>query len=924
MTDFFVSYTHADEAWAEWIAWILEEAGYSTTIQAWDFGAGSNFVVAMHTAAAECERTIAVLSPDYVNSRFTPPEWAAAFAQDPTGTQGLLVPVRVRKFHLKGLLPQIVYLDLVGLSEPAGKKTLLDGIKRGRKKPKMKPGFPGTARPSYPGVVAGDTDLAGLPLNEIPPRGPLPPGSRMPFAPNPLFVGREEDLLALAWQLRAGETTAIGEVKLAAASGLGGIGKTQLAAEFVYRYGRFFEGGVYWMSFADPAAVPSEVAACGRGLDLQPDWVSLPLPEQVRLVQEAWSLSSPRLLVFDNCEEEDLLAEWRPRFGGARVLITSRREVWSKALGIESVPLSPLPRPVSIELLRKFRPDLAEGDLALAGIAEELGDLPLALHLAGSYLERYTHAAFGEPAAYLAALRKGSLLDHPSLQAGFGPSPTDHELHVGRTFALSLDRLKPEEETDALARALLARAAFFAPGEPIPRDLLLMTVDLEGADEALARAEDALGRLTTLGLLGSSSKGALVIHRLVAAFARGLGEGEKAEGAVRAGLLNEANRLNNAGIPGPLLAWQPHLRAVSDRAREKGEGGGAGLCNTMGLHLQMIGDYPGARPYYERALAIREKILGPEHPDTAQSLNNLASLLQAEGDLAGARPYFERALAVSEKGVGPEHPITAICLNNLASLLHDQGDLASARPYFERALMIREKFLGPEHPETARSMNNLAGLLQDQGDLTGARPYFERALAVWEKVMGPEHPDTSRSLNNVGLLLNAEGDLAGARLCFERALAIREKSLGPEHPETATGLNNLAGLLQNQGDLMGARPYYERALSIWEKALGPEHSNTATSLNNLGYLLQAEGDLAGAGRYFERALAIREKVLGPEHPDTAQSLNSLGRLLQLEGDLAGARPYFERALEIFEARLGSEHQYTRLGRENLKSLSRPS
>lgn len=668
MTDFFVSYTQADRAWAEWIAWILEEAGYSTKIQAWDFGAGSNFVVAMHTAAAECERTIAVLSPDYVDSRFTAPEWAAAFAQDPTGGQGLLVPVRVRKVYLTGLLPQVVYIDLVGLDEPVGEKTLLDGVKRGRKKPKTKPGFPGTARPSYPGVVAGDTDLAGLPLDEIPPRGTLPPGSRMPFAPNPLFVGREKDLLALAQWLRKGETSAIGEVKLAAASGLGGIGKSQLAAEFVHRYGRFFEGGAYWLSFADPAAVPAEVAACGRGLDLHPAWDSLPLPEQARLVQEAWSLPIPRLLVFDNCEEEDLLAEWRPRFGGARVLITSRRESWSKALGIESVPLSTLPRPVSVELLRKFRPDLAETDSALAGIAEQLGDLPLALHLAGSYLERYAHAPFGQPVAYLAALRKGSLLDHPSLQAGLGPSPTDHELHVGRTFALSLDRLKPEDRIDALARALLARAAFFAPGEPIPRDLLLMTVDLEEGDEALARAEDALGRLTTLGLLGSGSKGALVIHRLVAAFARGLGEREEAEGAVEGALLAEANRVNNAGVPGPLLAWQPHLRAVTDRAREKGEEVGAGLCNTMGFHLKMIGDYPGARPYIERALAIREKVLGPEHSDTATSLNNLGYLLQDQGDLGGARPYYERALAIFEARLGAEHPTTRVVRKNLKLL----------------------------------------------------------------------------------------------------------------------------------------------------------------------------------------------------------------------------------------------------------------
>jgi Tfp pilus assembly protein PilF len=117
------------------------------------------------------------------------------------------------------------------------------------------------------------------------------------------------------------------------------------------------------------------------------------------------------------------------------------------------------------------------------------------------------------------------------------------------------------------------------------------------------------------------------------------------------------------------------------------------------LHAQ--GDLAGARPLFERALAIHEKALAPEHPTTATTLNNFGRLLHARGDLAGARPLFERALAICEKALGPEHPLTATTLGNLASLLHAQGDLAGARPLFERALANREKALGPEHPLTA-------------------------------------------------------------------------------------------------------------------------------------------------------------------------------------------------------------------------------
>jgi tetratricopeptide (TPR) repeat protein len=879
MTDFFISYTQADRAWAEWIAWVLEEKGYAVKIQAWDFRPGGNFVLDMQKVAAEAERTIAVLSPDYVQSRFSAPEWAAAFAKDPTGEKGLLLPIRVREVELEGLLPQIVYIELVGIDEDTSRVRLLAGVLRDRAKPARPPAFPGTKTPRpFPGSMA-EHPAPDLPVDTIPDPGLLPAGSRMPFAVNPLFVGRQEDLRTLAHQLNAGETSAVGQI--AAASGLGGIGKTQLASEFVHRYGRSFDGGVFWMSFADPAAVPAEVAACGRNLDLHPSYDALPLDQQVRLVEAAWTQPIPRLLVFDNCEDESLLDRWRPRSGGARVLVTSRRPRWDRSLGVRSVPLTTLPREVSIELLLRFRPDVPAEEPALSGIAAELGDLPLALHLAGSFLERYADAPMGQPAAYLKALRRGGLLKHPSLQGKFaGISPTNHEVSVARTFALSIEQLRPEDATDALALALLARAAWFAPGEPIPRELLLKTVGLAD-EEARVRAEDALRRLTALGLLELSKAGALVIHRLVAELARDSENGEAARITVEEMLYSEAVRMSRAGYPAPLVAWQAHLRAVVENASRRVDGLAARLCSELGYHLWMIGDYLGSRLYFDRALEVQEMVLGPNHPSTAGTLNNLGALLQSQGDFAGARPYYERALSIWEGTLGLEHQSAAYSLNNLGALLRSEGDLAGARPYFERALAIRENVLGSDHPDTATSLNNLGALLRSQGDLVGARTHYERALSIWEKVLGPDHPDTASSLNNLGTLLQMQGDLADARKYYERALAIVEKTLGPEHPDTASSLNNLGALMDSLGDLQGARPYYERALVIREKVLGPDHPDTAESLNNLGFLLYSQGDLAGARLHFRQALTIWEARLGPDHPNTKIARRNLAALSHL-------------------------------------------
>ena len=680
-------------------------------------------------------------------------------------------------------------------------------------------------------LAAAEARLAELPLDVIPAPAALPPGSRMGLARNPLFVGRDRDLKALAAALKAGETAAVGQI--AAATGLGGIGKTQLASEFVHRYGRYFEGGVSWVSFGAPGAIPAEIASCGgaAALDLRPDFGNLPLGDQVALVSAAWQGPLPRLLVFDNCEDEALLAQWRPPTGSSRVLVTSRRAEWSKGLGVRALPLGVLARQESVALLREHRPELGADDPDLAAIAAELGDLPLALHLAGSFLERYRHAELGAPAAYLARLRRPDLLEHRSLTEG-DLSPTAHDQHVARTFALSHDRLDPADAIDAAARGLLSRAACFAPGEPIPRDLLSASLDLAeaGSEDGLG-FEDALHRLTDLGLVDAQADGALVLHRLLAAFARAEAEdADAARSSVESTVLAAANRLNKEGYPAPLLAWQPHLRAVAEAAATAGSAGAGGLCNELGAHLHMVADFAGARAAFERALAIDETAFGPDHPTVAIRVNNLGTVLRDQGDLAGARAAFERALAIDEAAFGPDHPNVAIRVNNLGRVLEDQGDLAGGRAAYERALAIDETAFGPEHPNVAIRINNLGSVLQDQGDLARARAAYERALAIFEKAFGPEHPNMAIGVNNLGGVLRAEGDLAGARTALERALAIDETAFGPD---VAIRVNNLGSILQNQGDLTGARAAFERALAIAEKVLGPDHPNTLIFRRNL-------------------------------------------------------------------------------------------
>ena len=200
---------------------------------------------------------------------------------------------------------------------------------------------------------------SALSLDTIPDMAPLPPGSRLPLARNPLFVGRDDELKAIARSLLEDQPDG---AAITAATGMGGIGKSNLATEFVHRYGQFFAGGVFWLSFADPTGVAGEVAACGGpGAMNLPGFDALTLDDQLARVRQEWQGAIPRLLIFDNCEDEGLLDAWRPTTGGCRVLITSRRTQWDAALDLVPVQVRVLSRPESVALLRKFRPDLASG-----------------------------------------------------------------------------------------------------------------------------------------------------------------------------------------------------------------------------------------------------------------------------------------------------------------------------------------------------------------------------------------------------------------------------------------------------------------------------------------------------------------------------------------------------------------------------------
>ena len=804
MKDFFISYTSSDAKWAEWIAWELEAAGYSVLVQLWDFHPGNDFIAEMERASREAGQTLAVLSPKYFESRFTEAEWTAAFKK------GNLLPVRAVDFDVEGLLSVRVYIDIAGKSEDQAREVLLEGVKRQRRKPSVAPGFPAET------VVRSIKDQPQFPRA-------LSPIWNVPHQRNPNFVGRDALLDQIHKTLPSKNAAA-----LTAIHGMGGVGKTQLAAEYAYDHAGDYQA-VWWIKSEEPAALASDYAALAEALDL-PQKQERDQTVIIAAVSDWLNHNGGWLLIFDNAARKEDLRVWLPQNTAGHVVITSRDPNWggvAKPLEVEV-----LTRDDAIRfLLQRTRQD---DEAATRQLAEALGDLPLALEQAGAYIE-----TTGKPLANYLVLFKTRHAE--LLQRG---RPDDYPNTVATTWEISF---KAAQQKSPAAAALLNVCAFLAPDDiPIAAlregkdrlpDVLAETV----ADEL--RFDEAVAVLRRYSLIERSEDG-LFVHRLVQMVARDrLLDDERrvsAEAAVR--VVNDAFPFDSDDI----RTWAACERLLSHAlaAAEFGEElqlapeATGRLLNQMGLYYRGRGRYSEAKRSFKRALQIDEASFGHDDPEVAVDLNGLGVVLSDLGDLAGARDCFERALWIDEAAFGHDAPRVATCVNNLGNVLRNLGDLAAARQYLERGLRIDEAASGVDHQNVANSLNGMGLVLQDLGDLAGARKCFERALRIDEAEFGPDHPSVATIVSNLGGLLQDLDDLSGARECIERALRIDEATFGPDHPEVATDLWNLGALVQILGDLAGARQCFERALRIRRKFLGDDHPTTVLVRNKLESLKQ--------------------------------------------------------------------------------------
>jgi tetratricopeptide (TPR) repeat protein len=581
----------------------------------------------------------------------------------------------------------------------------------------------------------------------------------VPYNRNPFFTGRD----AVLQEIHENFSTRMIQIL----SGLGGVGKTQTALEYTYRFRDDYRA-ILWARADSRELFISDLATFASPLELIKQRTQDQAYAFDTVIQ--WLKQSANwLLIVDNIEDLKLLRDLLPAGIQGHILCTTQVQ----ATGIyHRINLDPMqPDEGALLLLRRSKHEpidaseqVPESDRSTARILSELmGGLPLALDQAGAYVELVGCSLDDYTQTY--EEQRTELLNERVEDSTGHPQP------VTTTLFLALEEIKRLNEA---AAELLTFYAFLAPDD-IPEEILTKGAGLVGTvletlvNNPLSRHR-ALGILRQYSLIGDNpiSK-TFIVHRLVQTIIKDNMSKEAqrfwAERTVR--VINEAFAKVEFSVWGQCQRYISHAQLCANYIKQWNFvfPEAAHLLNEAGFYLYEMAQYMMAEPLLQEARRIRERTLEAYHPDIAMTFNHLGELYRMQGKYQEAEPLYQRALAIREQHLGAEHPDTASSLNNLAALYQDQGKYIQAKRLYQRALTIQEKRLGSKHPEVATSLNNLGAFYNLQRNFAQAEPLIKRALKICEQTLGETHPSTIETLENYATLLkNAKRNKRAAEI----------------------------------------------------------------------------------------------------------------------------------------------------------------
>ncbi|AFZ01857.1 tetratricopeptide repeat protein [Calothrix sp. PCC 6303] len=781
---------------------------------------------------------------------------------------------------------------------------------------------------------------------------PEKPATAVNYIPYPgvsHFVGRSEELKLIHEKLYRENNT----VAISAVSGMGGIGKTELAVKYAREYGQYYPGGVCWLNTRDANIAQGiiQFVQLQMGLEVrQQDFQGNPLTliQQVAWCWQNWQPSEGLVLVvLDDVMNLQGFDELIPTNNRFRILLTTRlRDIDAN---VEEIPLDVLSPEEGLQLLiniigekrvnkpsrhskderrRNFNDSLENRDTEIAslrrndGDAQELckwlGYLPLGIELVGRYIKKKPpHFTLGKMLELLQQQR----LEQEAInlqQKGLSTAQR------GVLAAFELSWVELSSETQKIAGLLSLFAADIFVWEWVET----MTQSLNWDESDVETANEQLYQRHLVQCLEADDLYGYKIHPLIREFLKDklTADGESKE--IKQAFTNTFMEIAQTIPQSPTLEFInsvktaiPHLTEIAENLTDAVSDENLYWAFTgLALYYNGQGLYGLAEPWYQGCVSALKSRLGENHPDVATSLNNLAQLYDSQVRYEEAEPMYLQALELYKQLLGENHPDVATSLNNLAALYDSQGRYEAAEPLYIQALELYKQMLGENHPSTATSLNNLAALYRSQGRYEAAEPLYIQALELRKQLLGENHPHVAQSLNNLAALYRSQGRYEAAEPLYIQALELRKQLLGENHPHVAQSLNNLASLYRSQGRYEAAEPMCLQALELYKQLLGENHPHVATSLSGLAVLYVSQGRYEAAEPMCLQAFELYKQLLGENHPDVATSLNNLANLYYSQGRYEAAEPLLIEALELYKQLLGENHPNVATSLDNLALL----
>ncbi|WP_083255164.1 FxSxx-COOH system tetratricopeptide repeat protein [Amycolatopsis orientalis] len=723
---------------------------------------------------------------------------------------------------------------------------------------------------------------------------------------NPNFTGRDELLDQLTKRLSSGTTA----VLPSALHGLGGIGKTQMATEYIYRHLQDYDL-VWWIDAAHTTQIRAGLTELAGILGLQgASEANIAVPAVI----EALRTGRPFrrwLLVFDAAESPETVLPFFPRNGPGEILITSRNSDWA---GIaRPLELAVFKREESIELLGRRGPEIDPHDAD--ELAEKLGDLPLAVEQAAAW-----RAVTGMPVQeYL------RLFDESVEEILDTASAPDYEVSVAAAWNVSFEELKTRNPA---AHQILHICAFFSP-EPISRDLLTgvsrvsISPELDAALREPIKLARAIRDINRYGLAkidhGSNT---LQLHRLVQLVLRNRVMAPQ----VHARMQHGAHQLLAAldpNDPESSRHWSryrellPHAYAANVLACD--DDWPRQLHINLMRYLFEYGDHEEAARLGLQARSHFTETLGPTHPQTLEVSSRLGLYLWAIGRYTEAAELNQRTLALRLQVSGEENEETFALQRNITIDLRAQGDFAAANKLSEEVYLKAKRMFGEDDPETLNAAFQHGISLRLSGTYQAALELDQETHRRRIEVLGRDHVRTFSANSAMIVDLREAGEYGQARVQQERLTENFQARYGEDQPDSVTNACLLSVARRKDGDHPGALALSTDALRRFRLVYGDEHATTMACALAHSIDLRHAGELAAAKKLGEETFDRYRNGLGEHHPHTLAASADLAVTLRLQGDIAAARTLDERALEYFRAGIGPDHPYAVIVTINLAS-----